>query len=508
MFQWPQELFCIMDWFRRDFVYWSLSGILLGVGFLFPSVWVLSLVGGASFLYLLTAAGTIRQAFWGAWLAWTTKAACAVWWFWSVYPIEWLPVALGKIQLLLIFLYWLTTAMWLGLGVIVPVVLVRYFLKHFPTAAWFIYSLLFPLTWVLGEMIGSVVFSILYIGPGGVVTPAFSFGYSGYLLAHHELLLMFAKLGGVYVLSAAFAFLSAILLRTFSQTERSLQGMAVGLLVVLCGTSFFHSVPPISNDGYRVVTIDTRLESKQHASEHGRVIIRQTLTEAMGAALAQDPEYIILPEDSRFFDQSRPASTVRSLFALQYDNPNSVVVDSGRAAHQGKTVLQTFIYDGPESGVVPLHKRYLVPQGEFMPSLYIGFLRLFGYGAVLDYLGQAISYEVGDLISQRNVPEHIPGILFCFESVDPQGVRSLVAERPQLPFVAHVVSHAWFHDPVVLREDLDLMLRIQAVWNQKYIVSAGNNLRGKVYAPNGTVYDLETIAEGERWAVRQTTVPR
>jgi len=38
----------------------------------------------------------------GSVVAWTVKSALALVWFWSVYPIEWVVIGLGGLQLLLI----------------------------------------------------------------------------------------------------------------------------------------------------------------------------------------------------------------------------------------------------------------------------------------------------------------------------------------------------------------------------------------------------------------------
>jgi hypothetical protein len=52
------------------------------------------------------------------------------------------------------------------------------------------------------------------------------------------------------------------------------------------------------------------------------------------------------------------------------------------------------------------------------------------------------------------------------------------------------------------------MLRVQAVWNQQYIISAGNMMSGKMYTPNGAIVVPTTIATGDNWQVREVIVPR
>lgn len=93
------------------------------------------------------------------------------------------------------------------------------------------------------------------------------------------------------------------------------------------------------------------------------------------------------------------------------------------------------------------------------------------------------------------------GVLFCFESVRPDGVIELSNTR-HLPFIAHPISHAWFHTPRVLWHQLDIMLKIQARQSGLPIVSAGNMTEGKLYLPDGTVHQGEVIGEGKYYTLR------
>jgi len=134
-----------MDWFRKSLLpQWSLSGVLLGWGFLFPMFWILGIVGGVYFLYLTQREQSKKSLYLGAWIAWAIKSGCAVWWFWSTYPIEWLPMQLGNIQLLLILMYWSTVSLWLGMGGMVVVSLFKLSQRFFRESKGFTLFLVFP----------------------------------------------------------------------------------------------------------------------------------------------------------------------------------------------------------------------------------------------------------------------------------------------------------------------------------------------------------------------------
>lgn len=500
-----------MAWEHNRYSKWAASGLLLGVGFLHPYLWVLGIFGGAYFIHLLLESKGFREACLGAWLAWSVKAGCAVWWFWSTYPIEWLPVQLGEAQLLIIFGYWLTASVWLGMGGLVIAAALKTAQKFYPhkNKVIHLYILTVPIMWLVGELFGSLMFSVFSFGPGGSVNASFSFGYGGYLLAQHEILLQVARVAGVYGLSFLFA-LCAVLLYTSMVVKKKYRRMAAVVVGVVYATSFgvfFNTEPAANTNDYQVVTIDTHFPSALFTTAEGIAEKQTALEAAVSVALEQDPEYILLPEDARFFDQRRSADFVRSFFSFQRGSPEVVIVDSGRVETDNTAVLQTFIYNGNNT-VEQIHKRYLVPAGEYLPTFYTKALDLLGFSDVASEVAQTINYEVGDQTDQAGMAKNTPGILFCSESIDPRGVRTIKNERPDLPFVAHAVSHAWFHEPRILWYQLDTMLKVQAVWNQVYIVSAANQAEGKVYTPEGLVYVPSVIAEGDDWEVKQVRIPR
>jgi apolipoprotein N-acyltransferase len=498
-----------MTLFRHWYVRWILSGLLLGIGFVFPHLWILGIGGGALFLYLLQQEATLSKKLIGAVTSWTIKAMLSVWFYWNTYPIEWLPLDIGQIQILLIFFTWFMTALCLGSGALFLVLVVWLLKKKTDISHWSYYILIYPLLWIIGESLGSLAFSIFFYGPGGTINTSFSFGYVGYLLAQHEMLLQGARLAGVYGLSFIFVCILGVLMWRMER-EKKIWRVGLYLLILLYGSSYFSiGHPEILNEGnnQKVITVDTKISSRNTTKE-GQKEVNETLSEAVSAALAEQPEYIILPEDSRYFDQSLAAGKIKNQFQLQYKNPKVVLVDSSRVRYDGNAIQQAFVFNGINEETERFHKRYLVPQGEFFSSIYSYILKRVGYEDSLAYLSGDMSYRVGPLISQSQAASNVPGILFCFESFAPNGVRLLTKERGDMPFVAHIASHAWFHEPHILWSQMETMMRVQAVWNQQYIVSAGNMVSGKFYTPNGGVFDMEVVNKGDQWEIKQAYIPK
>jgi len=476
---------------------------------MFPPTWILGLVGAIYFLYLLQQDFLFWKKMLGAWLAWTIKVAFSVSWMWSVYPVEWLPLELSDVQLVVIGFSWFMTAVTAGMGVLFLVGISELLHRKTDLPRWSYYVLLYPLLWVIAESVGSVIFSIFFYGPGGTIGSAFSFGYVGYLLAHHEGLLFIAKVAGVYGLTISLLCVAGVSLWCLEQYPKYRYVVLI-TVVMLSGSSFLfipEIVIPATNATYSVITIDTHFDANTVRTEAGRKQATEGLEAAMEKALAKDPDYIILPEDSRYFDQTVPLSTTKANFKKKYSESDVIIVDSGRSVYNKETVLQAFIYNGSENPVERYHKQYLVPQGEFIPNIYRILFQLVGYSGSLEYLSETISYRVGPWTSQKEAGEKTPGILFCFESFAPRGIKTLVEERLQMPFVAHIASHAWFHTPYTLWSQMELMLQVQAVWSKQYMVSVGNMMSGKLYTPDGSIEEMEVIEKGAGWEMKQVYIP-
>lgn len=491
---------------RANFLQWVLSGCLLGVGFVFPALWVLGIVGVISCIHLTIRTSSFKKVILGSFTAWTIKSALAIIWFWSVYPIEWLAFDLGKIQLVIIFFYWLTAAAWLGVGGIIFTLLTRNVHQTFNLP---IVLMGVPVFWVVSEILGSLFFSVVTIGEGGSVTSAFSFGFIGYLLAQHTLLIYIAHWYGVYALGIVIvAIASGLVWLLYQPSAKKIY--ILGVILLIYGTGFIavSSTEQENTDVHHVVVIDTDFPPNQIRTESGAQHIAQEIENAMEVALKVQPDYILLPEDTRYFNQNQNPNQTKSLFRFQHKNPQTIIVDTSRAQFEDQTVLQSYVYNGQVNTVDQSHKRYLVPQGEFMPSLYISVLKLFGYSDLVAGISKDIAFEVGPDTSQADFADSSPGVLFCFESVSPWGVRQIIAERGSVPFIAHPISHAWFHESTILWNSLDTMLRVQAIWTGQYIVSAGGHVEGKVITPAGVIRPLDILSTGNEWQVKQTFIPK
>jgi len=487
-----------MVWYKR-LAESLLVGISLGIGFVVPALWWLSLVG-VGYVVLLLEQG--RLTIGRAWLIWIFKYLLALLWFWSVYPLDWLGVSLGSFELVAVGFYWVTAAVWLGSGGVLVYCLYT-LLQKFLTRLRFV---ILPFVWLLGELFGALFFSVMTYGPGAAIGAKFSFGFVGYHLAQHDLLLQTAAVGGVYALTLVLVVLAVI---GFVLVQRKCWILVGVLLLTACVSSVWSPTGTTPGQGVTVAVVDTDISATYRLTNQGQFAKEAIIDAAYDAVTDMSVEYAVFPEDSRVFDQSQGISNLEALLEFTTPSSSPMVIDSGSVSGAASSVLQGVIYDPVRTEAAIATKRYLVPQGEFMPTAYYWLLRLIGFRETAEYMKLNFSYTVGTESSQSHFRTEMPALLFCFESVDPTGVRSLLQDRTDAPlFVAHVVSHAWFHDARNLYPQLEAMLRTQAIWNKVYIVSAANQATGYTVTSNGTVIYPKPVSFGEGWQVGTITLPR
>lgn len=489
-----------MSFFKQISLY-IFSGVLLGVGFMYPTVWFLGLAGAGVLLYSIVTYP--KCAYIGGYYAWFIKFLFVLSFYWTVYPIDWLPFDFGEKEILLVGLYWLTVSLFLGTGGLVFAFLysrIRSILSH---TQWLGFVLV-PIVWVLSEVAGSFLLSIFTLGPGGFINGYFSLGYIGLLLAEHVFLLHVAAILGVYGLS----FLAVLLVFLCGQlVQRKKYLLALILIGALIGTAYVpFSSTRESLDEVQVAVINTEFPVGIGFSDVDTQEKKRAQATALQAALATDADYILTPEAQSFLEQENITKALAEFNFFAGDS-DAIVIDSGRVRNESGATLQGIVYEPVTRQYVIAHKKYLVPQGEYVPYFYAQLFRAIGADFIIDELESTLAYQVGEETSQASFLDHYPGMLFCFESTNGLGVRQLVSDRPSVPFIAHPISHIWFNEPRALWTQTTAALRVQSVWNNIAIVSANNFGPSQLFTPDGQVITPEIVAAADMWEVGLYTVP-
>lgn len=483
-----------------------ISGVLLGLPFVFPWTWPSVLVGIVFFIHLLSNSSSLKIAVIGGGIAWTTKAAVVLLWLMSVFPIDWVAIESPTVQLAILIFYIFTLAVSMGCGGVV-------FAGVFYLCKWQKWKnithllVTIPVLWVSAELIGAYSFSVFTWGPNIVPSPNFSFGFVGLVLAHVPVLQTFAFYGGVFALTYLLV-MSALLIKSLMrQSGNKIQaGLVVGVLLLLGGYSF-SSVKQqgMSTTGEKVTiaAIDTRYSAALLGTPQGQRLKKEGILEVVKEAQEFPVDYILLPEDSRYLQYAtggfRDTTALYPKYLFLNGAPTAVIIDSSRHVLADRSVvLRSFVIDGLSNRIHQFDKQYLVPQGEFMPIVYGTLFTLLGYGEVVEQQKQRSSYESGPALQTIHTkPSHIPSILFCSEGIAP----TALAKLPAASFVVHPISHAWFHESKILTQQLDAMLITQAMWQSVPVVSAGNMATGKVYLPNGEITFGTAVQKTEYWNI-------
>lgn len=488
----------------KNLYLYILGGLVFGSGFILPLAWWWGILG--TFLYLLAwwRTHSFKTKLLGSYLTIAIVISFPTAIFWSVYPIEWVDLNLGWYELLIVIGKWLVTSMVFGFGGVI----LASGLEVVKRSAGLFWALVcFPFLWVLSEILRSLLYSSFVLGNGNSLNIKNSVGYLGYLLGEHPWLLLFAKWGGVYSLSLVGAVLGVGMFFVYQQTKNTKVILATALVGALLIFSTNSKAPVRSNivghQGLTIAVINTNFGGRDFHQLPDNINERLRLTtEAVEAALATKSDYIVLPEEARFtpLNITNPLN-IYQLFRARYNQPQTTLIDSTSIkASGGGAHLRAFVYDGVTQSAWVTDKQYLTPLGEYVPVIFKKLLEAMGLEAAILKLDSLLALKPGPIKTQKDFPSHVPGILFCFEALDPLSVKKLSRERT-VPFVVHPISHAWFHDSELLDRQLDQILRIHAVWNQVMIVSAGNMVWGKVYLPNGQIVIPEKNLEGERWSL-------
>lgn len=479
-------------------------GIVTGLPFVFPVTTPVAY--GAIIVYTLVVTRTPTSVLVVTLpIVFFAKALVVLSIIFATLPLDWLGDFPLFVEVIVLSFYWVIAALALGsagLFLVCGISLYRRYMRRLPTV-------LIPVTAAVGvviaEYVGALVFSIVMLGVGGYISADFSFGHIGYLFPW---LYPLAKGAGVYTVG-----IGGMVVLTAIAVFLSLRRMRYLTPLVFVMAFFILGYTHLEYDGtpVQVALVETNERRIETGAEDAMKAYGQRLETLVMRALESQPDYIILPEDSRYLVSHYAGDTVgipdavAAWSIIHSEATSTIVIDSARTLTASGPVQRATIWRG-DTILATADKQYLVPQGEYMPAIFQQIFSIMGLRSVIARVSDDIAYVSGTAMLPES-PEEVPSLLFCFESVAPAFAYELNHMRPQ-SFIVHPMSHAWFHSPHVVQRQLDTMLRFQAVWAGVPIVSVGNMVEGKVYTPTGTIVIPETIETRAYGSVRLVTVLR
>ncbi len=481
--------------FNSPVVAFVASGACLSL-ITFPYLGVMVLPGLVLFLIgVQRSKSFVSAAGLGLLVGWM-KSSGALLWLWYSYPMNWMGVESALAQLLMIGVFWFTCSLSLGAGLIVPALSARYLMQR--SATLLILMVLFPLAWLIGELAGSLALSLFVLGPGSYLNAYVTYGYVGLAFGRFTLFDPVSALAGLYGLTAAAALLGSLIYLRLH--ERVLSNPALlGYGAVLLILNLIYVPTPPTLDGQRVIAVDTDFTISSLRDREGQAAKDRDLIMAVESALELGPDLVLLPEDSRYTFAFGDVSRLQEYLETEHPDSDTVIVDTSRISlTPTRSVLRSFYYDIRNKHVYAVDKQFLVPQGEYVSYFFGAALDILGFDETLATSRSIYNYVPGPAKTLTNDASWLPGTLFCYESVSGVGVMG-ARKMSASSFVLHPLSHARFQDPRLMWYQLDTMLRVQAIWNQTSIISAGNRSEGKLYGADGSIQTGEVVGEGGRW---------
>lgn len=441
------------------------------IGILVPSTWFLVLGGSALYIALLWIhSPSLRTAFLHSALYSLIVSAAGIIWFWDAYPLGWMGLEHDTTAVWLLLLAWGSASVAMSVGpTITGVALWALRTQRYRV---FLAGLLF----VLAEELRMWGFALLTYAPASPLGPHLSVGAVGYALSESPLLLQFASLGGVHILSGLVG-ASAALVVLYVQHPPSKKQIALMLtsisLILLCVSMYRFQQASISERApLSVALVSTQFPvgTQPDASYTAHMLAE---------ALAHKPDIVVFPEG---FSVTVGTSTTQS--------SETVVVSSGHGAVMGQTSYTVdLIYDSTTRGrLATQHKEFLMALGEYTPRIAGPLFSVLGSKRVTDYLDshRAISMRGSEDVV-ISVGDHTVAGLLCSEALSPYLYRPMAARGATVLIAA--ANPSWFGYSHVLYEKMVQVAQVHAVENNAYYIQASNVLPSFIISPRGELID-------------------
>lgn len=269
---------------------------------------------------------------------------------------------------------------------------------------WFL-LLILPAGWVLGEWLRSVLISAVFYGPNGSLGDYWNFGSLG-LAAVQSPLAALSKIVGLYGLTWLVVATSGLILLLLTKQSRQIKTrLAIGLVLVIVSSIF----------------IKGAWVSQSGAAKQGSVLQLSYLTpDFFGPAkinnqIPNKKDLIVLPEYSGVF-AANYSDFAKTYVTGRLANDGSAI-DVDEWHNNGRyTVLQ--LRDNQGRLVDQHTKGFLIPTGEFLPTIVSSYYRFTGQQAVVD------SFTANRLIKKGDSPKVFTGQQLEIGAVSCSGILS------------------------------------------------------------------------------------
>jgi len=278
--------------------------------------------------------------------------------------------------------------------------------------------ILVPALWAVGEWFRSSLFSIVGMGPGGILGAHWNFGS----LAFPASITPFgygARVVGQFGLSALIIALSIGIIQLVKKQKFGI--MAVGAVVAIClaGRVFY-----IYPEGSQLSVGALQLDDSSY-SDYG---YQRDLGPVMSSHDPSSPiDILVMPEYSYIFTQKEYKNAETIALKKVTTSQSLIITSKSGEARQGHKNLVTF-YKPDGQIVTQQQKQFLIPAGEYIPYFYEWILVLSGNTSVIG------NHQVKNTVSPSDqaakpvaYKDENVGSLACSGAIAPEFYRKLVS---------------------------------------------------------------------------------
>lgn len=438
----------------------------------------------ALFFYDLWRAPSFGGALWRSFVFGLITGAAGIWWFWDTLPLNWLGLTHGSNEWYFVFASWgpVSLAFAVASTLITPLI---WLLRTSPYRA-----LATALIWVMVEEARMWSFSLLTFADRSFYGPHFSAPSLGYAFAENPYLLQLAHGGGIYFLNFALALLAAVAITLpllIAKRGKALEVVPAVLLLLMFVTPLFIKPATPTEKQTEVVLVSTDLPV-------GPANVPADAYQTMIATAARTypaASVYVLPEEKRL-EPNFVTTAHKQAFLYSVFGDRDVRIISGiHLPGRDRGYDAALTYETGTGAVLGTYvKRFLMPGGEYMPTLMTMVFSL--------RPDSGISYYMRSIPERRSARGELPvmtydghvfGGLICSDFLSPHLYRELHT-RGGATVLVNIANPAWFHHSRILFDKTVAIAKVHAVQNNAYYLQSTNGAPAFAVDPRGVVIGM------------------
>lgn len=460
---------------KKDLAILIVAFLPIWLAFERPNYGFVAIFGLSAFFFWFYRQKNAKTAFFGGlffgflFMAWSIK------WVLATKPEDWAGVPGPLAPVLLTYFVWIGSSFVLASGIAFSSICFFYLKRN----DW-LDALFLPALWVLWEYARNWMFVFWSWGDQSILVPNWSFGAIGYFFVNTPFLYL-SRAIGLYGLSFLGAFLAVFFVFVIGELQggalksrkRRLLGQIAVLFVFLAAIYLIS----VSLKNQKLDYGEPRRFAVLRTNTFGPIFYTRSLdillTEDKKSGRLKEPlDVVVFPEGSLFFAQSYDGLE-KSILSKIFDDKDGVVITSTTRRVGNKNYIEV-LYKNKEGEIISSQRKYfLMPGGEYMPSLLGWLLKLFG---TYDIINNFMSLRSADRADFPEMPVAVNGYslgsLACSGIISPELYRGLARDGANI--LINVASQGIFAGSQYFLNQMEIYDRYQAASLARPFVQSAN----------------------------------